>query len=56
MVRKGSRDEKASDEELNRMMLDANCSSVTDQLLDLNVESCFSQSTLTSIQLGHFNH
>lgn len=45
-VRKGSRDEKASDEELNRMMLDANCSSVTDQLLDLNVESCFSQSTL----------
>lgn len=45
-VRKGARDEKASDEELNRMMLDANSSGVTDQLLDLNVESCFSQSTL----------
>jgi len=45
-VRKGSRDEKASDEELNRMILDANSSGVTDQLLDLNIESCFSQSTL----------
>lgn len=45
-VRKGSRDEKASDEELNRMMLDANSSGVTDQLLELNIESCFSQSTL----------
>ena len=45
-IRKGSRDEVMNDTEQQRMLLDANSASITEQILDLDVESCFSESTL----------
>lgn len=45
-VRKGARDEVANDTELTQMMMDASGYSVTDQLLDLDVEHCFNSNTL----------
>ncbi|MBU2886740.1 putative DNA binding domain-containing protein [Gilvimarinus agarilyticus] len=45
-VRNGARDEVANDEELAQMLLDANCTSITDQLLELNVEQCFNANTI----------
>lgn len=45
-VRNGARDEEASDEELSQMLIEANCASVTEQLLELDVEQCFSENTI----------
>ena len=45
-VRNGARDEVANDHELSQMLLDANCTSVTEQLLELDVESCFNANTI----------
>lgn len=45
-IRHASRDEIMSDEEVARHLLDANSSGVTDQTLELDVETCFSNSTL----------
>lgn len=45
-LRKAARDEKASDEEVRRMVIDSNNSSITDQLVNLDVEACFSEKTI----------
>jgi ATP-dependent DNA helicase RecG len=45
-LRKGSRDEVASDEEVARMLIDANNAGFTDHLLELDVETCFNDKTL----------
>jgi len=45
-VRNGARDDVANDIELTQMLLDANCSSVTDQILELDVEQCFNPNTI----------
>lgn len=45
-IRKGARDEEASDEEITRMQVDANSAGVTGQLLELDVETCFDANTL----------
>lgn len=45
-VRNGARDEVANDHELAQMLLDANATSVTGQLLELDIEQCFSATTI----------
>ncbi|WP_370052767.1 RNA-binding domain-containing protein [Neptunomonas sp.] len=45
-VRNGARDEEASDEELTQMLIDASCTSITEQLLELDVEECFNFNTI----------
>lgn len=45
-ARNGARDEEASDEELSQMLIEASCTSVTEQLLELDVEQCFNANTI----------
>ena len=45
-LRKGGRDDKASDEEIKRMVRDADSQSRDERLLDLDPETCFDASTL----------
>jgi ATP-dependent DNA helicase RecG len=45
-VRNGARDEEASDEELSQMLIEASCTSITEQLLELDVEYCFNPNTI----------
>lgn len=45
-LRKGSRDEVASDEEVARMLIDAGNRGFTDHLLELDVETCLNDKTL----------
>lgn len=45
-LRKGARDEKASDEEIRLMLIDSNTSSATDQIINVDAETFFSQSTV----------
>lgn len=45
-VRNGARDEVASDEELSQMLIEASCTSITEQLLELDVEHCFNRNTI----------
>jgi len=45
-VRNGARDEEASDEELSQMLIESSCTSITEQLLELDVENCFNLNTI----------
>lgn len=45
-LRKGGRDDKATDEEIKRMVRDADLHSRDEQLLDIDPETCFELSTL----------